>query len=439
MAITTLEPTAESPPSAAVPADGVPAEESSPDKGAPFSWPLAVKYSVANLGASVVYSLFNFAMPLYLDTYKLNPALIGLLANERSFVGAFVQPLVGRMSDRTHTSLGRRRPYFLAGIPLMCAALLILALHPPFWIMLGIMTVAAFFLSVAWDPYIALMADLFPAEQRGRVGGLIGLGSGLGTVILILVAQSLWEKQEFWVFAFTVGFLLITWAYTFLTVREPAVPAEDGQAAVSKMPNPVAYIKSVLPYPQAARYTLAITFFWLGTGGALPFITLFGKHALHASDSEALMLPLIATVVNALMAVPAGLLADRFSKKLVMTVSLIVFGVFGFVGSQSQTLWQAMIALGFIGLANAGMAQVNPMLSDLVPRKRTAEFIGLGSAVFSFAQPLGSVVVGGIVSLATIMVGDSDAYRWAFISAGAFVLIACALLQTVHPERAVID
>src|SRR5690242_7379310 len=145
----------------------------------PFAWRTAINYSVANLGASVVYGLFNFALPLYLATYALRPELIGLLANERSFVGAFVQPIVGRLSDRTRTRLGRRRPYFLAGIPLMGLALLILALHPDFWVMLGIMTIAAFFLSIAWDPYMAFMADLFPSEQRGRVGGLIGVGSGL--------------------------------------------------------------------------------------------------------------------------------------------------------------------------------------------------------------------------------------------------------------------
>jgi Na+/melibiose symporter-like transporter len=76
----------------------------------PFAWRTALQYSVANLGASVVYALFNFAMPLYLAAYNLHPSLIGLLANERSFVGAFVQPIVGRLSDRTRTRLGRRRP-----------------------------------------------------------------------------------------------------------------------------------------------------------------------------------------------------------------------------------------------------------------------------------------------------------------------------------------
>jgi maltose/moltooligosaccharide transporter len=404
---------------------------------APFSWKTAVQYSVANLGASVVYSLFNFAMPQYLDTYKLNPSLIGLLANERSFVGAFIQPIVGRLSDRTRTRLGRRRPYFLAGIPLMCVALLLLAMHPPFWVMLGVMTFAAFFLSVAWDPYIALMADIFPPEQRGRVGGLVGVGSGLGTVILLALAFTLWTQHEYWVFAATVVILLLTWAYTFFTVKEPASPATVEKPAQAA--NPVAYVKSLLPYPEAAKYTLAITFFWLGTGGAIPFITLFGTHALGASVQESFLLPLIATIVNALGAVPAGMLADKYGKKPVMTVSLLMFGIFAYVGSQTHLLWTAMIALAFIGLANAGMAQVSPMLADLVPRKRTAEFIGLGSAVFSFAQPLGSVFAGAVVTVATGLVGLSDAYRWTFIFSGTLVLLGAALLQLVHPEKAVID
>ena len=427
------------PPEAAPPAppqappEAVP-PAANPAKGArPFAWATAIQYSVANLGASVVYGLFNFAMPLYLGTYNLNPALVGLLANERSFVGAFIQPIVGRMSDRTRTRLGRRRPYFLAGIPLMCLALLILAMHPTFWVMLGIMTIAAFFLSIAWDPYMALLADLFPSDQRGRVGGLIGVGSGLGTVLLLVLAFSFWEQNEYWVFALTVAFLLLTWGYTFFTIREPALPARE--AAPARAANPIGYIKSLRPYPEAAKYTIAITFFWLGTGGALPFITPFGTHALHVSDSEAFLLPLIAVVVNALAAVPVGFLADRFGKKRVMMVALALFGASSLIGSQSQTLWQAMIALGFIGLANAGMVQINPMLTDLVPKARVAEFIGLVSAVFSFAQPLGSMLIGGIVFLATGVVGLSDAYRWSFIAAALLVLVAAVLLQTVHPER----
>jgi MFS family permease len=76
----------------------------------------AVRFSVANVGAQGIYALFNQSMPMYLQAYGLDPAWIGLLANERSFVGSLVQPFIGRLSDRTRTPFGRRRPFFLVGV-----------------------------------------------------------------------------------------------------------------------------------------------------------------------------------------------------------------------------------------------------------------------------------------------------------------------------------
>src|SRR4051812_41585689 len=114
-----MDPTGEN----AVPANAYATERPQGDTGASaetrFDTGKASRYSVANLGSSLVYGLFNSAMPLYLQGYGVAPWLIGLLANERAFVGALVQPFVGRMSDRIRTPLGRRRPFFLVGVPLM--------------------------------------------------------------------------------------------------------------------------------------------------------------------------------------------------------------------------------------------------------------------------------------------------------------------------------
>lgn len=400
-----------------------------------FDLALGVNYSVANLGASVVYGLFNFALPPYLATYNLHPSIIGLLANERSFVGAFVQPVVGRISDRTRSPLGRRRPFFLIGIPLMALSLMLLALHPPFWIMVGVMTVSAFFLAIAWDPYMAMMADLFPAEQRGRVGGLIGVGTALGNIIFALMAFFLIANGEFLVFGISTAIMVVCWAYTFFTVKEPAVPVEPDAGQKMGKITPRQYIKNLRQYPEAAKYTLAILFFWLGSGGAVPFITLFGANVLGASESEVFLLPLAATLSMAVFAVPWGIFADRTSKKTAMTLGLLMFSVVALVGSQSGTLLQGTIVLALIGVGNSAMSLINPMLVDLVPSKRTAEFVGLASAVFSFAQPLGSALAGAIVAGAEIFVGREEAYRWAFIFAGLMTILAAVLLRSVRPER----
>ena len=87
--------------------------------------------------------------------------------------------------------------------------------------MIGIMAVLAFFLAVAWDPYMAMMADLFTEKQRGRVGGILGLGVGLGNITFAIIALTLWGDHEFSVFMIIIVVMISTWAYTFFTVKEP--------------------------------------------------------------------------------------------------------------------------------------------------------------------------------------------------------------------------
>ncbi|MDQ3400629.1 MAG: MFS transporter, partial [Chloroflexota bacterium] len=120
-------------------------------------------YGFGNLGAQSVYAFLNQAVGLYLNRYPEVPTwAVGVLAQERSLAGAVVQPVVGAMSDRTRTRIGRRRPYFIAGAGLTAAALLYLGSFPPLVPMLLVLSVNAFFLNVAVDPYTALMADIVP-------------------------------------------------------------------------------------------------------------------------------------------------------------------------------------------------------------------------------------------------------------------------------------
>ena len=92
---------------------------------APLSVWQSLGYGFGNLGAQSVYAFLNRAVGLHLNRYPEVPTwAVGVLAQERSLAGAVVQPVVGAMSDRTRTRIGRRRPYFIAGAGLTAAALL---------------------------------------------------------------------------------------------------------------------------------------------------------------------------------------------------------------------------------------------------------------------------------------------------------------------------
>jgi predicted MFS family arabinose efflux permease len=53
---------------------------------------------------------------------------------------------------------------------------------------------------------------------------------------------------------------------------------------------------------------------------------------------------------------------------------------------------------------------------------------GLGSGVWSLAQPIGAVIAG-------ILIGNFDSYRASFIGAAVLVFVAFLLLLTVRPPR----
>jgi Na+/melibiose symporter-like transporter len=415
-----------------------------------FDTGVAVRYSVATFGSQAVFTLFTTGMSFFLASYaelKAHPEWIGLLSNERAAVAAVAQPLVGRLSDRTRTPIGKRRPFILAGIPVTATSLAILSTHPPFWMMLGVLTVAAFFLWVALDPYNALITDLFPPQQRGRVGGILGLAQMLGAFTFLLFALAYWDKNvqlpvlgtirgESLVFGVTITVLLLSFGFTFFTVKEP--PPAEQEVGTRRAPraNPIAYVRDLFRYREAIKYTVALIFFWIGNGGATPMVVLFGEKALGLQQGQTFILPIAFVVATALMAVPAGFLADRFGKKTVLSAGLALFGAGALAGSQSANLTQAVIALFVIGIGNAGIGtMLIPLLADLIPHRRAAELIGLSSAITSFAQPLGSFLAGEVIRVASGP-GVLD-YRWSFVFAGVCILVGAALMQLVRTNRPV--
>jgi Na+/melibiose symporter-like transporter len=393
----------------------------------PLSFRESATYGCGTLGANAVYSFLNLAGGLYLERYPAVPTwLVGLLSQERSLAGAFVQPIVGAMSDRTRTRIGRRKPFFIAGVALTAASLLYLSGFPPLVPMLIVLSINAFFLNVAVDPYTALMADIVPPGQRGRVGTVLAIFNMVGQIGATLLGLFLWDRSPQLVFLYVTVILVIAFAITTVGVKEPVSPPAPTEPVKI---DAAAYVRGLLAHRELTKYVLAAAVFWLGTGGVLPYLTRFGVHELRTSEGESFQLFLPALVGTIIGAIPAGFAADRIGKKQVIAVGLVAFSFIAIVGSQVQNVPQALVVMGFIGLANGVWTALNiPLLVDLVPPERAAEITGLGSGVWSLAQPIGALIAG-------ILIGGFDSYRASFVGAGVLVFLSFLLLLTVHPPR----
>jgi MFS family permease len=294
--------------------------------------------------------------------------------------------------------------------------------------MLMVLAVNAFFLNVAVDPYLALLADLVPTDQRGRVGAVLAIFNMLGQVTATIAAFLLWAESPELVFVVITVLLVVSFGITTVFIKEPAVvprPAERMSVDVG------GYLRDLWSRRELVKYIFAAALYWLGTGGVLPYLTRFGVHELGMEENQAFLLLLPALGGTILAAVPAGYIADRRGKKPVLVVGLFAYGVLALIASQVVSVPQALVALGVIGLANGIWTALGiPLLVDLVPPDRAAEMTGLGSAVWSLAQPIGAVIAG-------LLIGSGN-YRLAFIGAAFFILASCALVAIVRAPRPVV-
>jgi MFS family permease len=412
----------------------------------------AVLFSLASVGVGMVFTFFNAQLPLYLRDYGMAHQWIGPLTNERSFAGALVLPVVGRWSDRAHTRWGKRRPFFVAGVPALALLLLGLAFHPPFWIMIALVMLAGGALFVALGPYQAMMADITPPAQRGQIGSLTA-GAGLVGSVLISVAAGLWwETEQELVFFATIGVVVAAFALTFWLVPEPAhhthpSPGGGGEIEVAlgaltlepavlaeagSLPGGLAarlrtYIADVRQYRQAGRYIAAMSLYWLAAGGATPFITLYGTETLHLTPNTASSLFLVLVLSTAAGIVVLGFVADRLGRKRVLHAGLALFALAAWAATSVGSVEAALPVMVLAGLGNACPTALGvPLLADLVPRARTGEFLSLASAVWSIVQPLGSFLAGALVD-------HFGSTRWAFAFAGVFMALSVVALFALPP------
>jgi Na+/melibiose symporter-like transporter len=371
-------------------------------------------------------AFFNSALPLYLGRYDIPYVLVGFLAQERSFVGAFLEPLVGAISDRTRTRFGRRRPFLLIGAPLAAIMLIILSQQPPMWWLVVILSLLPFFLAISNVPYRAMVADIALPAQRGRLGGTMSVLEMLGQVALLLLVARIWTTNENLVFVIIAAALVLGFGFTFLfSVREPMPLPQAGELQLA---GPIQYLKRVLGFRQAAKYVACQFVFWLGVGGVTPFVTRYAVAELHIEESRAFLLLLLLVTFTAIFAIPAGYLGDKLGKKPILTTGLIIFATAILIGSQVTTLAGLAVVMIVVGIANAITTALGfAFLTELLPRQRMGELTGLSSMTWSFAQPLGSTCAG-------LLADQTGTLRSVFELAGALLLVSLLILLTVHPS-----
>ena len=124
---------------------------------------------------------------------KQAPGSLALVASTGALLAMVANPFFGKLSDRTASPLGMRRPWMITGLAGGSLGILIVALAPSIPVVLAGWCVAQVFFNALLAAMVAVMPDQVPSVQRGMVSGVLGVcmpvGSVCGTFVVKLVGS----------------------------------------------------------------------------------------------------------------------------------------------------------------------------------------------------------------------------------------------------------
>lgn len=269
---------------------------------------------------SITWALYNAFVPFFLERYIASAAFIGFMMTIDNYFALFLQPWIGRRSDRTVTRYGKRMPYLLLGMPLAALFGALLPWHAGIVTLVLFMVLMNLSMSVYRSPTVALMPDITPENKRTKANGIINFMGGVGSIIAFGAGSFLYEAHRSLPFTAAALLTLISLFILLRSINEKRDAIGNPEHNVPPAPYRAEWNRSTV-------LLLGAIFFWfVSYQGVEAFFTLYGKNELGLTEGEASFSLAFFSLAFVLAAIPSGWLGNRFGKKPV-----IAFGVGGLI------------------------------------------------------------------------------------------------------------
>lgn len=372
----------------------------------------------------------------------LVPLFIGIIMTFDNIFGVIFQPTFGKLSDRTHSRFGKRRPYVIFGapvaavlfalIPIMAFKFSSLALTMLFIILF------VFVMSLWRAPVVALMPDLTPSNIRSEGNAVINLMGGIGsavglfagtivTAIYTAVNGAPNDEYAVYPYVFLLGsvVMILGMLVILFFVKEPdsriKVQGEMNRAADedAKLEAEKAAAKAEKEAKKSEKLSsgerkslvfmlMGLFFLFCGTNAISTFFALFADEILHKTTAEATIMTTAFAAASAAAALPAGWLGKKIGRKKTILAGLVIFvlafGAYlvtetlGIAALSSIFIWVALV----VGGAANMFITVNtlPLVLEIGGMDKVGTFTGYYYTA-TFSAQIATPIIYGIVRMFT--------------------------------------
>lgn len=354
---------------------------------------------------------------IYLPTRvaELAPAdkvgMLALATTVSSLLVMCAQPIVGALSDRTASRLGRRAPWMLIGALGAAAVVPLLGVATSIVMLAIVWAVCELCLNVVQAPASAVSVDRVPPARRGLVAGAIGAGFLVGSAVgaSLIGPQMLTTGAAVWIagLAPLAGVLV----FVITSPDEPSTPAPRlvrgwrtrlGDALADARQNPD------FAWTLASRMLVT-----LAQASLVTYLLYIAQDHLRLSAAAATALAGLVVVVILVASFPmlflGGWVSDRTGRRrAVVVVAALVMAAALMIPVFSPTVPAILVFAGVFGLGYGAYSAASKALATLVLSDEDRH-AGKDLGVLNIASTLPQVVAPGVAWLVVTATGGYTA------------------------------
>ena len=422
-------------------------------------------------GVQIAYALQSANISRIFATLGADPHTLSFFWILPPLMGMIVQPLVGKYSDKTWNSLGRRKPYLLVGALVAVAVMLLLpnagnftftqslflGLNAAMWFGLFSLMFLDTSINIAMQPFKMMVGDMVNEEQKGTAyaiqSALCNAGSVVGYLFPIFFTwigimntadAGVIPDSVKWSFYAGALILILCSLYTFATVKElnpqeyaefHGIKEENHKSEIINNKSEEKGFIDLLKDAPSAFWTVglvqffcwaAFMYMWTYSNGAIA-ANCFGWDELVANASEEAfqiagnwvgVVFCVQAVGSLLWAAFLPKLEHWFGNKGAYAVSLIV-GAIGFISiyyvHDQYALW---LSYALIGAAWAAMLALPfTIVTNAIKGGNMGYYLGLFNCTICVPQIVAALCGGFFLK-----------YICAHVQAGMLVVAGVLLL-----------
>lgn len=349
-------------------------------------------------GVLVANTVINAYLPTHLAAQGVSNTLIGFILTWDNYLAFITVGLIGWLSDRTWTRLGRRRPWLLGAAPVAALMLLAVPLAPGIPALLAVLFVLNLSLAAIRVPGQALLADRVPPKQHNLVNSI---GSTVGCIVVIIgyLASGAAATQGGLMGAMVVSAAAVMiLAVPPLFVREQREVASHTASAVRQ----AAPIWMLVRRDPAVRWSLIGLFgAMLGLGAVEAWIPDLAQRSLNLAPDALANVLAAATLTLVVGSIPAGLAAQRWGARRVLRLGIgglaVAYAISAVLVRDARSLTVFMAVVGILSAMVYTTAL--PVLYKLFPleQRNIGMVTGIYFVIYNGAYAVGPQLAGVLI------------------------------------------